>query len=174
MSHRADVGARSICFSLPTPPLSTGKRCFCPLWGSIWRNVEPAAGGGGYLWAPSFSACIPIKVLCYSAAGHLPVFCLVCPCGRSDLNAPRIPSSRQRVFLHSRLQSARETRVQGESGSAHSALIASDCFCVPAEGSNRRMFVLNAAYAAGAAEKWWLLINKLLQAAKQQNLHCRF
>lgn len=36
------------------------------------------------------------------------------------------------------------------------------------------MFVLNAAYAAGAAEKWWILINKLPQAAKRQNLHCRF
>lgn len=36
------------------------------------------------------------------------------------------------------------------------------------------MFVLNAAYAAGAAEKWRLFINKLPQAAKQQNLHRRF
>lgn len=36
--------------------------------------------------------------------------------------------------MHPQLQSARETQVQGESGSAHSALIASDCFCVPAEG----------------------------------------
>lgn len=68
------------------------------------------------------------------------MFCLVCPCGaaaRMQEGFERIPSSRQRVFLHSRLQSARETQVQGESGSAHSALIASN---LPALESESLLF----------------------------------